>query len=152
MTMPRLLMGVYALFFCFVIWYGAVASRTFDGAVKDSYEKGMAYPAQKARLKELGWTFQGGPRQLVQGEAGPLRLKIMLGDGSPVRGAEVTFAVARPASRETLPALTAQEIEAGAYQTMVTLPGDGHWFITASIRRGQDMFTYEFRTFAEKRG
>ncbi len=148
---PRLLMVVYALFFSFVVWYGVLASRTFDGAVKDSYEKGMAYPAQISRIKELGWNFEGGPRQLIQGQAGALQLRIGSSDGTAVRDAEVELIVARPAAREALPPLTAKESSPGVYQATVTLPGPGHWFVTATIRWRGESFTYEFRTYAEER-
>ncbi|OQX04618.1 MAG: hypothetical protein BWK76_28495 [Desulfobulbaceae bacterium A2] len=151
LSVPRLLMVLYALFFCFVVWYGVIAARTFDGAVKDSYEKGMAYPAQVARLKELGWSFEGGPRLLIQGQADSLQLRIVKADGTVVRDAEVELIVSRPAAREALPALIAQETTPGLYQTPVTLPKAGHWFVTATVRWHGESFTYEFRTYAEER-
>ena len=148
--MKKILYVIYTLFFSFVIGYSVFAAKTFDGAVKHSYEKGLEYPHKIARLKELGWHFQGSGDKLVSGSPAALILAVVDDKGHPVTGLEVRMEVSRPASREALEPLQAREKEPGHYVADVTLPAYGHWQVVSRIESQQDDFTHTFRIYAQK--
>jgi hypothetical protein len=67
---------IYGIFLSFVIGYAVFATKTFDGAIEHSYEKGMAYPLKLAQMQELNWLFQAGEHQFKTGEKTLLDLGI----------------------------------------------------------------------------
>lgn len=146
--MKKILWTTYILFFLFVIYYGGVASRTFDGAVDKPYDKGMAYPAKTARLKELGWRFQVDAGRVTAGRPGDFTLTITGKNNAPVQGARVTLEISRPAGPETLLPVQAAETQAGRYVANFTVPELGHWLLTVRINRMEDEFDYEYKIYA----
>ncbi len=147
--MKKILYCVYTLFFTFIVWHVMFAIDGFDGAVKNSFTKGMNYPVQLAKQKELGLVFEGTPVQVVAGKPFDLILNITGRAKQPVRGAEVAMEVARLASQETAAHSFAGEKEAGQYLMNITVPGNGHWLVTAKIVIGEEKFTHEFRIYAD---
>ena len=149
--MKKILYCVYGVFFTFIIWHVMFAAKGFDGAVKNSFEKGMDYPRKMAKKKELGLVFTGSPKQVVIGEPVDLVLDISKYEAEPVTGATVTMEVARPASQESAAETTAAaEGSAGRYQMSCTIPNYGHWLVTAKITIDDEEFIHEFRIYAEK--
>jgi len=146
----KILYTIYTLFFSFVIGYSVFAAKTFDGAVKHSYEKGMEYPRKVARLKELGWQFEGGGERMVSGTPVDLTLAVVDREGRPVSGLDVVMEVSRPATPEALAPLAAREKEPGHYVADVTLPAYGHWQVVTRIHSQQEDFTHTFKIYAEK--
>ena len=148
--MKKILYCVYGVFFTFIVWHVMFAAKGFDGAVNNSFDKGMDYPRQMAKIRELGLTFEGTPKQIIVGKAAELKLRITSHGENPVTGADVTMEVARPASREQVSVSPVIEQDAGLYATGLTVTGYGHWLVTAKIIMGDEKFTHEFRIYAEK--
>ncbi|MCK5194602.1 MAG: FixH family protein [Desulfobulbaceae bacterium] len=148
--MKKILVVIYVIFIGFVAGYSVFATKTFDGAVKHSYRKGMEYPVKLARLKELGWHFQSGPGKVVTGIPVELMLAITDNNGKPVQNMSVTFEVSRPAGPDCLRPMNAQEHEAGRYMAEMTIPQYGHWQIIANIHFNKEEFNHTFRIYAEK--
>lgn len=150
--MKKILWTTYILFFFFIIYYGLVASRTFDGAVDKPYDKGMAYPAKMARLEELGWHFKADAGWVLAGRPGDFTLTVTGKDNAPVRGARVTLEISRPAGPETLPPVQAAEAEPGRYVAGFTVPEYGHWLFSVKIDKMEDEFDYEYKIYAAPGG
>ena len=150
--MKKILWTTYILFFFFVIYYGLVASRTFDGEVDKPYDKGMAYPAKMARLQELGWRFQADAGGVVAGRGGDFALTITDKNNTPVQGARVALDISRPAGPEALPSVQAAEAEPGRYVARFTVPAHGHWLFTIRINKMEDEFDYEYKIYAAPGG
>ncbi len=148
--MKKILYCVYTVFFSFIVWHVMFAINGFDGAVENSFRKGMEYPIQLAKQKELGLVFEGTPVQVIAGKPFDLVLHIIGREKQPVSGAEVAMEVARLASQETAARSTAGEKSAGEYLMNITVPGNGHWLVTAKIVIGDETFTHEFRIYADK--
>jgi nitrogen fixation protein FixH len=148
--MKKILYCVYTVFFTFIVWHVMFAIDGFDGAVKNSFTKGMEYPKQLAKQKELNLVFDGTPQHVIAGQPFDLVLNITGKEKHPVSGAEVAMEVARPASQQTAAKATAGEQDAGEYKMNVTVPGHGHWLVTAKIVIGGEKFTHEFRIYADK--
>ncbi len=148
--MKKILYCVYTVFFTFIVWHVMFAIDGFDGAVKNSFTKGMEYPKQLAKQKELQLVFDGTPQHVIVGQPFDLVLNITGKENSPVSGAVVAMEVARPASQQTAASETAGEQGAGKYKMNVTVPGHGHWLVTAKIVIGGEKFTHEFRIYADK--
>ncbi len=150
--MKKLLFLIYGSFLCFIFWYGFVASKTFDGAVSHSFEKGMDYPRKVARLKELGWQFKGMPRWVPRGSEVEVGLEITGPGGKPVTGASVSLDISRPASAEAIETGRVEETRPGHYVSSVVFPGHGLWLVTATIVSHDDEFTYEYKIYADDKG
>ena len=150
--MKKILLLIYGAFFCFIFWYGFVASKTFDGAVTHSFEKGMEYPRKMARLKELGWRFTGTPRWAPTGQQIEVGLEITGPDGKPVTGAAVSLDISRPASPETMEIGEVREKVPGHYTSTVIFRKHGQWLVTATIASKNDEFTYEYKLYADNKG
>jgi len=148
--MKKILYCIYTVFFTFIVWHVMFAIDGFDGAVKNSFTKGMEYPKQLAKQKELDLVFSGSPAHVVAGKPFDLVLNITGKEKSPVTGAEVDLEVARPASQQRAVRAIAGEQKAGEYTMTVTVPGYGHWLVTAIIVIGGDEFTHEFRIYADR--
>lgn len=148
--MKKILYCVYTVFFTFIVWHAMFAIDGFDGAVKNSFTKGMEYPKQLAKQKELSLVFSGAPNHVVVGQPFDLVLNITGKEERPVTGAEVDMEVARPASQQTAARAAAGEHEEGNYLMNVTVPGHGHWLVTAKIRIDGTTFTHAFRIYADK--
>jgi FixH len=149
--MKKILYCVYGVFFTFIVWHVMFAIDGFDGAVKNSYKKGMDYPRQMAKKQELGLMFVGSPKQIVVGQPVDLVLDITEHAKIPVTGAEVTMEVARPASMQSAaPTTPTTEETAGKYHMHLMVPEYGHWTVTAKITIGDEEFTHEFRLYAER--
>jgi len=148
--MKKILYCVYTIFFTFIVWHVMFAINGFDGAVKNSFSKGMEYPKQLAKQKELRLVFDGTPQHVIVGQPFDLILHITGKEKHPVSGAEVAMEVARPASQQTAASATAGEGGAGEYHMNVTVPGYGHWLVTAKIVIDGEKFTHEFRIYADK--
>ncbi len=148
--MKKILYCVYGVFFTFIVWHVMFAADGFDGAVKNSYEKGMEYPRLLAKQKQLGIEFVGSPGQVIAGKPADIQLQITE-HGKPLTGATVSMEVARPASLQNAGAeATANEEEAGKYMMHVTIPEYGHWAVTAKIILDKEEFSHEFRIYAER--
>jgi nitrogen fixation protein FixH len=141
---------IYGIFLSFVIGYAVFATKTFDGAIEHSYEKGMAYPQKLAQLQELNWQFQPGEHQFKTGEKTLLELGIRDKHNKPITNAAVQFEVQRPASRETVPTQTAKEMKPGHYATTIQMPRFGHWLVTAIVVQGQVQVAHEFRIYVNE--
>ena len=149
--MKKILYCVYGVFFTFIIWHVMYAADGFDGAVKNSFDKGMDYPVKIAKMKELGLVFEGSPKQVVVGQPVDLVLDITEHAHKPVSGAKVSMEVTRPASLDSAAESTpAMEAGAGKYQMNCTIPNYGHWLVTAIITIDDEEFIHEFRIYAEK--
>lgn len=148
--MKKILYCVYTVFFSFIVWHVMFAIDGFDGAVENSFSKGMEYPIQLAKQKELGLVFEGNPLQVVAGQPFDLVLNITGREKQPVSGADVAMEVARPASQETAAHAAANERLEGEYLMNITVPGNGHWLVTAKIVVGEETFIHEFRIYADK--
>lgn len=148
--MKKILYCVYTVFFTFIVWHVMFAINGFDGAVKNSFTKGMDYPKQLEKKRELGLEFSGLPQQVVVGKPFDLVLNITGLAEKPVRGAEVVFDVSRPASQQRAAHSAAREEQAGQYLMHMTVPEYGHWMATAKIVIGEEKFTHEFRIYADK--
>jgi hypothetical protein len=147
--MKKILYCVYTVFFSFIVWHVMFAINGFDGAVENSFSKGMEYPIQLAKQKEVGLVFKGTPVHVVAGQPFDLVLHISGREKQPVRGAAVAMEVARLASQETAADSTAGEKAAGEYLMNITVPGNGHWLVTAQIVIDGEAFTHEFRIYAD---
>lgn len=147
--MKAILFCTYGLFLSFVIGYSVFATVTFDGDIRHSYEKGMAYPQKLAKLQELNWRFQPGEHQFRTGEKALLELSISDKKNNPVCDACVQFKVTRPAGRETIPTQPAKEMEPGHYGTPIQVPQFGHWLVKAVVVQDQVEVEHEFRIYIE---
>jgi nitrogen fixation protein FixH len=141
---------IYGIFLCFVVGYAVFATATFDGAIEHSYEKGMAYPQKLAKLQELNWRFQPGEHRFRTGEKALLELWIRDKNNNPVHDASVQFEVNRPASQETMPKQSANEMEPGHYVTSIQVPQFGHWLVKAIVVQDQVQVEHEFRIYVKK--
>ena len=148
--MKKILYCVYGVFFTFIVWHVMFAAEGFDGAVKNSFDKGMDYPRQLAQIKELGLVFEGSPKQVTVGSPTELTLRITGLEDKPVSGADVVMEIARPASRQSIASAPVTEQAAGSYVRSLDVSDYGHWLVTAQIILNDEKFTYEFRIYAEK--
>lgn len=148
--MKKLLIFVYCTFLLFLVGSAVYASKTFDGAIANSYKKGMEYPKDMARLKEKGWSFAVLNPQIKAGAPAEIGLLITDKTGQPVTGAHVELEISRLTMPETLPVQEALEGEGGRYAASVQLPVYGHWQVQARVSLAGDTVQHLFKIYADE--
>lgn len=149
--MKNTIITIYLLFLTFLISSAVFASKTFDGDIRNSYEKGMAYPVEKEKIKKHGWSFSIQQHTFPINKQSTLELLITDKDGLPVRGADVTMQISRPNQPFALPSLQAREQNEGYYGATMTLPFEGHWQVNADIRINEEQVHQLFKFYAEEK-
>ena len=148
--MKNILLAAYLLFLTFLIGSAIFASKTFDGDIRNSYEKGMAYPVEKSKIKEKGWSFSVKEKIFPTNQKSTLELLITSNNDTPVTGASVTMKISRLTQPYTLPLVQAEEQDAGHYIASVNLPYHGHWQANAAIEVNEDLVHHQFKFYAKE--
>jgi hypothetical protein len=148
--MKKLLFAVYLVFLTFLVGSAVFASRTFDGDIRNSFEKGMAYPLEKAKIKEKGWSFSINQKLFSVDRQSKLEILITDEYRSPIHGAKVSMEISRLTQPYTLPLQQAFEQETGHYITSVSLPSHGHWQVIAGIEIDDELVHHQFNIYAEE--
>ncbi len=148
--MKKTLIATYSLFIIFLVSSAIFAAKTFDGAVDNSFEKGMQYPADLEKIATLGWHFSILNHKMTTGAPEKIDLLILDNDGNPVQGAKVTMELSLLTKPETIPIQTAPENNPGHYIATVTLPVYGYWQIDTMITLHGETVRPAFKIYVDK--
>lgn len=132
------------LFFVVVVVVNVVFIRlsmtSWTGLVTEgAYDKGLAYnrvlQAQQAQ-NALGWQVTLDDAELVSGQEGVLRLRVLDRQGVPVAGARAEGKLSRPVQQGMDQAFVFSEQEPGRYATRLRLPLPGVWDLKLLVVQG----------------